>query len=57
MLVKVLHGVFDPAPASLAIPWPYLVVVLAITVGATVVAAIATIRSARTPHLELLRTL
>ena len=24
MLVKVLHGVFDPAPESLAVPWPYL---------------------------------
>jgi putative ABC transport system permease protein len=57
MLVKVLHGVFDPAPASLAIPWPYLGVVLVIAVGATALAAIATIRSARTPHVELLRTL
>ena len=57
MLVKVLHGVFDPAPASLAIPWPYLGIVLAIALGATALAAIATIRSARTPHVELLRTL
>ncbi|KQV69638.1 hypothetical protein ASC64_07295 [Nocardioides sp. Root122] len=24
MLVKVLSGVFDPAPAALAIPWTYL---------------------------------
>src|SRR5436190_2022029 len=26
MLVKVLHGVFDPAPEALAVPWTYLAV-------------------------------
>jgi putative ABC transport system permease protein len=27
VLVKVLSGVFDPPPASLSVPWPYLVLV------------------------------
>jgi putative ABC transport system permease protein len=56
MLVKVLQGVFDPAPARLAVPWPYLLTVLIIAGVATAVAAAAAIRSARVPRLELLRT-
>ena len=57
MLVKVLHGVFDPAPEALAVPWTYLAAVMAITLAATLAAAIAAIRHAHTPHLELLRSL
>ena len=57
MLVKVLHGVFDPAPARLSVPWPYLAAVLGIAVGATVVACVSAIRSARTARVDLLRTL
>lgn len=57
MLVKVLHGVFDPAPETLAVPWSYLGTVLAITVASTAIAGVATIRSARTPNVELLRAL
>lgn len=34
MLVKVLNGVFDPPPATVAIPWVYLLTVLTVTVGA-----------------------
>ena len=45
MLVKVLTGVFDPPPASLAVPWGYLVAVVVIAVGAVVVAAAGAIRS------------
>ena len=56
MLVKVLHGVFDPAPESLAVPWLYLTVVVSSAVVSTVIAGAATIRSARTPNIELLRT-
>ena len=56
MLVRVLHGVFDPAPESLAVPWVYLSAVGIIAVFATGAAATVAIRSARTPHLELLRT-
>ena len=57
MLVKVLHGVFDPAPEHLTIPWPYLFMVLAIAAGSSIVAAVAAIRASRTPHVELLRSL
>lgn len=57
MLVKILHGVFDPAPETLAVPWPYLVTVAGIALTATLTAAITAIRSARKPHVELLRTL
>ena len=57
MLVTVLTGVFDPAPASLAVPWPYLAAVLAISLTATGAAAAAATRSARTPSLDLLRAL
>jgi putative ABC transport system permease protein len=55
MLVKVLHGVFDPAPDHLSIPWTYLAGVAAVACASTIVAATAAIRSARTPHTELLR--
>ncbi|MEP7202030.1 MAG: FtsX-like permease family protein [Ilumatobacteraceae bacterium] len=57
MLVKVLHGVFDPAPETLAVPWSYLGTVLVIAVVSTAIAGVAAIRSSRTPHVELLRTL
>jgi putative ABC transport system permease protein len=57
MLVRVLNGVFDPAPESLAVPWVYLATVGIIAVVATATAATIAIRSARTPHLELLRAL
>jgi putative ABC transport system permease protein len=57
MLVKVLHGVFDPAPESLSVPWKYLATVTSIALVATVTASFAVIRSARTPDLELLRAL
>jgi putative ABC transport system permease protein len=57
MLVRVLHGVFDPAPESLAVPWVYLSTVAGIALVATGTAATVAIRSARTPHVELLRTL
>lgn len=57
MLVKVLHGVFDPPPERLAVPWTYLALVLTIAVGAAATASIAAVRRARVPHLELLRSL
>lgn len=56
MLVKVLHGVFDPAPESLAVPWSYLTVVVASAVLSTAIAGAAAIRSARAPNVELLRS-
>ena len=57
MLVKVLRGVFDPAPASLAVPWSYLGVVLVVATVSTAVAGLAAIQSARKPHIEMLRDL
>ncbi|MDQ2729868.1 MAG: FtsX-like permease family protein, partial [Actinomycetota bacterium] len=33
ILVKVLTGVFDPPPASLSVPWPYLLVVAGLAVA------------------------
>jgi putative ABC transport system permease protein len=56
MLVKVLHGVFDPAPDHLSVPWTYLAGVAGVACASTIAAATAAIRSARTPHTELLRT-
>ena len=57
MLVSVLQGVFDPAPESLAVPWTYLGITIVIALVATVTASVVAIRTSRTPHLELLRTL
>jgi len=56
VLVKVLTGVFDPAPEHLAVPTAYLLTVFAIAVASTVAAAAAAVRMARVPHVELLRT-
>ncbi|MGI9156213.1 MAG: FtsX-like permease family protein, partial [Marmoricola sp.] len=36
LLVKVLTGIFDPAPASATIPWTYLALLLVVVVGVTV---------------------
>lgn len=47
MLVGVLTGVFDPAPAALAVPWGYLATLAALVVLAVGVAAAATLRSTR----------
>jgi putative ABC transport system permease protein len=57
MLVKVLTGVFDPPPDALSVPWAYLVAVLALTVGGTVVAGVLTLRGLRRPTAEDLRDL
>jgi putative ABC transport system permease protein len=57
MLVKVLTGVFDPPPDALAIPWAYLGLVLALTVGAVAAAGVLTLRALRQPAIEELRDL
>jgi putative ABC transport system permease protein len=57
MLVKVLTGVFDPAPAHLAVPWAYLTSVLLIAGVAMTVAAVVAMRMARQPAVEQLREL
>jgi putative ABC transport system permease protein len=57
MLVKVLQGVFDPAPSVLAVPWIYLGTILAVAIAATVIAGRVTIAASRTANTELLRAL
>ncbi|MCU1497621.1 MAG: hypothetical protein JWM47_1574 [Acidimicrobiales bacterium] len=56
MLVNVLRGVFDPAPAALSVPWGYLLALGGVGLLATIGAAAATLLHARRPHLDLLRT-
>ena len=55
MVVKVLTGVFDPPPTSLAVPWTYLALVVATATAAVLVAANGAVRSARRPAIEMLR--
>jgi len=57
MLVTVLTGVFDPAPAHLAVPWGYLAAVVALTVAAVLGAVAALGRLLRRPVLTELRDL
>ncbi|MEO5834119.1 MAG: FtsX-like permease family protein [Nakamurella sp.] len=58
MLVKVLTGVFDPPPSSIAVPWIYLGVVGAATVlGLLVVVMVTTARTATRPAVAVLREL
>ena len=57
MPVKVLTGVFDPAPEHLAVPWAYLSIVAGVAILGLVLAALATIRAARRPPLTVLREL
>jgi putative ABC transport system permease protein len=57
MLIRVLTGVFDPPPDTLAIPWGYLGAVVALTVGAVGTAGAATLRALRRPAVEELREL
>jgi putative ABC transport system permease protein len=57
LLVKILTGVFDPPPDTLAVPWGYLGVVAALTVLGMLVAALRTVAAARRSALEVLRDL
>jgi putative ABC transport system permease protein len=57
MLVKVLTGVFDPPPATLAVPWGYLLAVLGVAGMSVVITGLAAIRHARRPAVEVLREL
>ncbi|MFJ3715383.1 FtsX-like permease family protein [Streptomyces sp. NPDC090057] len=57
MLVKVLTGVFDPPPASLAVPGGYLALSAGAAVVAVLAAALNGIRSAGRPAVEELRDL
>jgi putative ABC transport system permease protein len=57
VLVKVLTGVFDPPPDSLAVPWGYLLAVAALVIGTVAVAASVALRALRRPAIEELRDL
>jgi len=57
MLVKVLTGVFDPAPQALAVPWLYLAGVAVLTLAAVLTAGVLTLRSLEKPAPEVLRDL
>ena len=55
MLVKVLHGVFDPPPEHPLAPTAYLLLLLALTLVSAGAAAMLTLRAVRSPDLEILR--
>src|SRR5205823_12586161 len=57
MLVKVLTGVFDPPPDSIAVPGAYLAGLMLLTVASVVAASATTLRSLRRPAIEELRDL
>jgi len=57
MLVKILTGVFDPAPTSLTVPWNYLVVMTALAVVAAAAAGELVARATRRPVVETIREL
>ena len=57
MLVKVLTGVFDPPPAALAVPWPYLGVVGLVAIAATALAGAGALQATRRSAVETLRSL
>ncbi|GAA2328953.1 FtsX-like permease family protein [Streptomyces cuspidosporus] len=57
MLVKVLTGVFDPPPATVAVPWPYLGLTLLAALSAIAAAALNGIRRSTRPAVEELREL
>jgi putative ABC transport system permease protein len=57
MLVKILTGVFDPPPATLAVPWGYLAAVAGLTCAAVLSAGTLTLRALRRPAIEELRDL
>ncbi|MCU1452317.1 MAG: hypothetical protein JWN46_463 [Acidimicrobiales bacterium] len=57
MLIKVLTGVFDPAPAAAAVPWAYLGSLTALILAAIVIAAATVLRRIRRQALTSMRGL
>ncbi|MDQ6602335.1 MAG: FtsX-like permease family protein, partial [Chloroflexota bacterium] len=56
MLVKVLTGVFDPPPETLAVPWPYFAVLAGAAIVSTVIAVRSAQRAAQRSVIEALRS-
>jgi putative ABC transport system permease protein len=57
MLVKVLTGVFDPPPSSIAVPAGYLSITVLAVLAAITAAAVASARTSTRPPVEELRDL
>lgn len=57
VLVTVLTGVFDPAPAGVTVPWPYLAGAALVTVAALTGAAAAALRQGHRSPVSVLREL
>jgi putative ABC transport system permease protein len=57
ILVKVLTGVFDPAPEALSIPWSYLVVLIVAGAVSTAVAVVVARTITQRRAIEALRTI
>jgi len=56
-VVKILTGVFDPPPARLTIPWPYVALVATATIVAVVAACAWAVRATKHPALDIIRDL
>jgi putative ABC transport system permease protein len=57
MLVDVLTGVFDPPPQSLAISWPYLLVLVIAGCLSTILAVLAALNITQRKIIEALRSI
>jgi putative ABC transport system permease protein len=57
MLVKVLTGVFDPPPQSLAIPWVYLLVLVGAGCLSTLLAVAIALNVTQRRVIQALRTI
>ena len=55
VLVAVLSGVFDPPPAALAVPWPYLALLSGAVLASTLLTGAIVVRRTRRPPVETLR--
>lgn len=57
MLVKLLTGVFDPAPDRLSVPWVYILVLVSAAFVSVAAAVIGARRETRVPAVQRLREL
>ena len=57
MLVKVLTGVFDPPPDTIAVPWLYVGSVTVLTVGALAAVSAVAVVAAHRPAISVIRDL